>query len=379
MNISSPRVRGFEEKLMIYLDSHATTRTDPRVVSAMLPYFTELYANPASVHSLGVEAAGAIDLARERVAKLINADPDHIYFTSGATESNNIIFSTYFPAIYTTNTEHKSIIQALKTSPSTNKHKFKVDTEGFLNYNNIQGRKIPAKSLISVIAANNEIGTIHDLETLGNICAEKDCYFHTDATQALGKISIDVKKMNIWALTLSAHKIYGPKGIGALYCRDVSLLEPILKGGQQDVISSGTQNVPGIVGLGKACALLQGSQQHQENERIRHLRNILLHKLQQGISDLILNGTISRIQNNLNVSIPGVPSEVFTKGLPNIALSSGSACSAGYDEPSHVLKAIRAKYPECAVRFGLSKWTTQEEIDYVAAKIIKITKELRGT
>jgi len=232
--------------------------------------------------------------------------------------------------------------------------------------------------VVSLQAANNEIGTINDIEKIGNICKEQQVFYHCDAVQAIGRVPIDVKKLNIDALTISGHKIYGPKGVGAIYLKDDKMIDPLIDGGYQNTFSSGTQNVPAIVGFGKACEILQ-QEGPEENERIRRLRDYLLNLLMQNIPDVIVNGMmINRLPNNLNISIPGVKTEAFIMGMDDVMISGGSACTAGEFEPSYVLKAIQAKYPDCAIRFGLGRWTTKEEIEYAVNRIVEITKSVRS-
>jgi cysteine desulfurase len=369
----------------VFLDNHSTTQPDPRVIKAMEPYFSTCFYNPSSAHVGGDIAGKAIEKAREQVASLINANPDNIYFTNSATEANNVVLrglETQWKYLITTNTEHKSII---KCAPYTNfiyEPILKIDKNGNINPKFLAKRLKElgnAGALVSVIGANNEIGTIHALKKIGSLCRDHNILFHTDATQAIGKVKIDVDEMNIFALTMSGHKIYGPRGVGCLYIRNPGLIRPLIHGGYQNTFISGTQNTPSIVGVGEACRILQLPENEAENKQIKKLRDLLLKKLKKGISDITINGTMkNRLPNNLNITIPNVPSEILVKGLDDIMISGGSACNSGNFEPSHVILALGSKHPECAIRFGLGRFTTEEEIGYTAERIIKIVKSIRS-
>jgi cysteine desulfurase len=382
---------------MIYLDHHSTTPIDQRVAGAMQIYFSDCFGNPSSAHSMGEDAREAVEKARQQVASLINADPEDIYFTNSATEANNIVlkgiwlkdvkgYRNYSSLSFVTSKiEHSSVLKCVEQFFTAGYHArcgtsyIKVSTDGVLE---IDGLRLLLEKLnwpvVSLQAANNEIGTINDIEKIGDICKERQVFYHCDAVQALGKIPIDVKKLNIDALTISGHKIYGPKGVGALYLKDDKVIDPLIDGGYQNTFSSGTQNVPAIVGFGKACEILQ-KEGPEENERIRKLRDYLLNLLMQNIPDIIVNGTmINRLHNNLNISIPGVKTEAFVMGMDDVMISGSSACTAGEFEPSYVLKAIQARYPDCAIRFGLGRWTTKEEIEYTVSRITEITKSIRS-
>jgi cysteine desulfurase len=368
---------------MIYLDSNATTNLDSQVLYAMMPYLTDQYANPNSSHSFGLSAREAVEKARASIARHINAQPHQIYFTSGASESNNTFLkglwarkrhaNTSKLLIFTSIIEHPSILNTVKYlcefDPNLEHTKINVDEMGALSDFDATG-----SLTCSVHAANNEIGTLYDLAALGSRCKSLGVLFHTDATQAIGKIPIDVESQCIDALSFSGHKLNGPKGIGALYLRDESLIELLIHGGLQEGIRSGTLNVPGIIGLAKALDLTVAF----DWNKIRILRDRLLALLQAKIPDLIINGGMTnRLPNNLNISIPGIKSEVFTKGMNDIIVSAGSACKSGNSRISDVLLAIGSKYPECAVRFGLGKNTTEDDIDYAAHRIISIVKAIR--
>jgi len=371
---------------------------DPRVAEAMKPFFFERFGNPAAVHAVGEDAKQAVDEAREQLSSMIGAEPSQIYFTGSATESNNIVlrgrhaqhrsdYGICMMAIITTNTEHSSISKTLNYIRAQDGMLFnpqiKINSEGELNLSDLdtmlKNYYPENKILVSIIAANNEIGTIHDLKAIGEICKKHSVPFHTDATQAIGKVDIDVNEMNISALTFNAHKIYGPKGIGALYIKDPKLIQPLIHGGYQNTFSSGTQNVPGIVGLSKACEIIQ-QEGKEENKRIAALRNLLWQQLSVGIPDVFINGTMKkRLPNNLNITIKDVEAEVLVRGMDDVIISGGSACESGSLDPSHVILALGTPYPNCAFRFGLGRWTTQDDIIYAADRIIEVVNGVRGS
>jgi cysteine desulfurase len=372
---------------MIYLDCHSTTPCDPRVIEEMLPFFSTYFANPASAHFFAEKAKDAIEKAKEQVAFIINAKSDNINFTASATEANNIILQGLWPNEYkhviTTNVEHSSIINCLKKRSSNIilEPVLKINKDGNINIEELEKilRNIKSKNiLVSTIFANNEIGTIHPIKKIGSLCKKYEALFHTDATQAIGKVNIDVKEMNIFALTMSGHKIYGPKGVAVLYVQNNLLIEPIIHGGYQNIITSGTQNVPAIVGIGKACEILQ-HESEEENKKVRRLRDLLLKNLKKNIPDIIINGTMkNRLPNNLNITIKGIKAEILIKGLEDVIISGGSACTSGEIEPSHVIKALGTPYPECAIRFGLGRWTTETDINYASNRIINIVNNMRS-
>lgn len=384
-------------KKPVYLDYHSTTPCDIRVVKAMEPYFSECFGNPSAVHSAGEEAKEAIEEARVHVARMINAPPECVFFTSGATASNNILLQGLLLKcrrilgpfkevnIITTQVEHGSVLECLKEMRYRDEmhhktHYLSVDSDGNLIKEELEKALLNSLDTlaVSIMAANNEIGTVYDIENIGQICRGANVFFHTDATQAIGKIDIDVEKMHIDALSMSAHKIYGPKGVGALYMRNKNKILPLMSGGYQEVITSGTINAPAIVGFGKACELLL-KEKDEENKRTKILRDRLLYKLQNNIDNIIINGTMkNRLPNNLNVTIKGVKAEVFVLGMDDIIVSSGAACGSRSPKPSHVLTAIGNERPEFGIRFGLGKDNTEEEIDYTADRIIEITKSIRS-
>jgi len=385
---------------VVYLDHHSTTPCDPRVVDEMLPFFNERYGNASSLHVAGEDAKSAVEHAREQVAQAINADPEQIYFTSGATESNNIVlkglwltriksYSTYAGMTFISNkAEHGSVLRCIESLTGGSQvchenragvHNIRVKRDGNLDINFLEELLTRQFTfpVVSMMAANNEVGTIHDIARIGRACKKNGAYFHCDATQALGKVPLDVKAMHVDALTLSSHKIYGPKGVGALYLRNTDLITPLSDGGYQNTITSGTINVPGIVGFGKACELLNADP--NENERIKSLRDLLLELLKAKIKGIQVNGTMdNRLSNNLNISIDGVPSEAIIVGMEDVLVSGGATCKKSGDiQPSHVLKAMGVDIPGCAIRFGLGRWTTEAEIRYAADRISKVVKEVR--
>ncbi len=378
----------------IYLDNHATTPVDPRVLEAMLPYFTEKFGNPASrQHKFGWEAESAVELARKQIAELINSNPKEIIFTSGATESINLAIKGVAFAyaekgkhIITTQIEHKA---TLDTCKRLEKMGFKVeylpvDKYGVVDPDEIKKRITPETILVSVMFANNEIGTIEPIEEIGKICSEMNVLFHTDAAQALGKIPIDVQKLNIDLMSVSAHKLYGPKGIGALFIKKktpkIKIIPIIDGGGHEGGLRSGTLNVPGIVGFGKACEIAK-LEMKEEAERTKHLRDKLQNEIMSKLEDVYLNGhPEQRLPNNLNLSFYGVESEAILMGMKEVALSTGSACSSTNVEKSHVLKAIGLNDDliSSAIRFGIGRFNTEEEIDYVINRIVEVVNHLRS-
>jgi cysteine desulfurase len=378
----------------IYLDNNATTRTDPRVVEAMLPYFTERYGNAASLtHSFGQEADEAIDRARQQVADLIGAHPREIVFTSGATESNNLalkgIASLYRPKgdhLITTATEHKAVLDPVRRlgREGWNITILPVDAYGRVTVEQIAQALTPRTILVSVMAANNEIGTLQPIAAIGRLCKERGVLFHSDAAQAAGKIPLAVEEMGIDLLSLSAHKMYGPKGVGALYVRrrDPRVrLEPQMEGGGQERgLRSGTANVPGIVAFGVACELCQ-QEMARERVRLTNLRERLRLGIQEQLREVTLNGHPSeRLPGNLNLSFAHVKGEALLMALRDVAVSSGSACTTASVEPSYVLKALGLddELAHGSLRFGLGRFTTVEEVEIVIEDVVRAVHYLRN-
>lgn len=363
---------------MIYLDYHATTPCDPRVLDEMLPYFTQQFANPSSAtHRAGKTASKAVEQARRQVATLIGASPKEIIFTSGATESNNLAIlgiaqHTNNPRrkIVTTAIEHKAVL-----APGHHLEKFgfelailPVDKTGRVDQDAACKTIDENTVLVSIQAANNEIGTIQDMPFFANLAHENGAFFHTDAAQAIGKIPVDVGAWDVDLLSLSAHKIYGPKGVGALYIRGGAYalpLKPLVFGGGQEAdIRPGTMNVPGIVGLGMACTLCQ-TEMTQEASKLVALRDQLEELLVAKFPKLRRNGDFKhRLPGNSSLTFPGVDAEALIANVPELSLSAGSACTSGTPAPSHVLLAIglSREAAQQTIRIGLGRNTTQEEI-----------------
>jgi cysteine desulfurase len=377
----------------VYLDNHATTPMDPRVFEIMKPYFLEDFGNAASRnHSFGWKAEKAVEVARKQIANLINANEKEIIFTSGATESDNMailgvaeMYAEKGNHIITTNIEHKAILDSCKVAEKRN---FKVtyidvDKEGLVSVNAIKNAITDKTILISVMFANNEIGSINPVKEIGKLAKEKGILFHTDAVQASGRIKVDVEDQNIDLLSISGHKLYGPKGVGALYVRRknprVKVSPLIHGGGHERGMRSGTLNVPGIVGLGAACEIAS-QEWAADYEKVKALRDRLEKKLFDSLDHIYLNGSKEhRLPNNLNVSFAYVEGESLMMGIKEIAVSSGSACTTASLEPSYVLKAIGVTedLAHTSIRFGLGRFTTVEEIDYTAEQVIKTVTRLR--
>jgi cysteine desulfurase len=380
-------------KLPIYMDYHATTPMDPRVFEAMKPYFLQTFGNAASRnHSFGWEAEEAVEKSRKQIASLIGATAKEIVFTSGATESNNLalkgvaeMYAEKGNHIITAATEHKAILDTCKR---LEKHGVRVtylpvQTNGLVDLDQLQAAITDKTILISIMYANNEIGVVQPIAELGKIAKSKGVLLHTDATQAVGKVPVNVIKDNVDLMSLSGHKMYGPKGVGALYVRRksprVQITAQMDGGGHERGMRSGTLNVPGIVGLGEACALCQ-AEMAEESKRMAFLRDKLMHKLQSELDETYINGTLEhRLPNNLNISFAYVEGESLLMGINDIAVSSGSACTSATLEPSYVLKALGAgdDLAHSSIRFGLGRFNTEEEVDYVAAKVIDVVKKLR--
>jgi cysteine desulfurase len=380
-------------QLPIYMDNHATTPLDPRVLEAMMPYMTKVFGNAASRnHSFGWEAEAAVDKAREQVAKLIGATAKEIIFTSGATESNNLaikgiaeMYRERGNHIITQVTEHKAVLDTCKRLEKSGYRVtyLPVKADGLIDIEDLK-RAIDDKTiLVTIMIANNEIGVIQPVAEIGKLCHEKGVIFHTDGVQAVGKIPVDVNAMQIDVLSLSAHKIYGPKGVGALYVRRrnprVQISEQINGGGHERGMRSGTLNVPGIVGLGKACEIV-GEEMKFETERLLKLRNKLRHKLESALDYVHINGSMEhRLPGNLNMSFVYVEGESLLMGINDVAVSSGSACTSATLEPSYVLKALGLgdDVAHSSIRFGLGRFNTEAEVDYVSDKVIDVVQKLR--
>jgi len=382
-----------EVKLPIYMDNHATTPVDPRVLEAMLPYFTTKFGNAASRnHCFGWEAEKAVNEAREQIAQLIGATAKEIIFTSGATESDNLaikgvaeMYRERGNHIITQTTEHKAVLDTCKR---LEKHGFRVTylpvkDDGVIDLEDLKRAMDDQTILVSIMAANNEIGVLQPIAEIGRLCHEKNVLFHCDAVQAVGKIPVNVIADNIDLMSISAHKIYGPKGVGALYVRRrdprVQIAAQIDGGGHERGMRSGTLNVPGIVGLGKACEIA-GQELSEEAKRLTGLRDRLKNKLEAALDYVHVNGSWEhRLAGNLNMSFLYVEGESLLMGINDVAVSSGSACTSATLEPSYVLKALGLgdDVAHSSIRFGLGRFNTQAEVDYVAAKVIDVVKKLR--
>jgi cysteine desulfurase len=364
----------------IYLDYHATTPCDPRVVEAMMPYFTQKFGNAASrTHAFGKEAARAVDEARRQIAALINADPSEIVFTSGATESNNLAIKGLVEAshakskhVITVATEHPSVLDSCRALEREGRARvtiLPVKADGLLDLDVLRNAMTPETVLVSVMFANNEIGVLQPIAEIGRLCHEKGVIFHSDAAQACGKVAVDVRAMDLDLLSLTAHKLYGPKGIGALYVRKrnprVRLTAQMDGGGHENGLRSGTLPVPLIVGFGAACELA-GQEMGAESKRVLGLRERLRQHIFGGFDHVRLNGSLDRrLPGNLNVSFEYVEGESLILGMADVAVSSGSACTSAKLEPSHVLHAlgVNEALARSSIRFGIGRYTTEAEID----------------
>ncbi|MDR3607978.1 MAG: IscS subfamily cysteine desulfurase [Oligoflexia bacterium] len=380
-------------KLPIYLDNQATTQVDPDVLQTMLPYFTQIYGNAASRnHEFGWTAEAAVEKARAQVGRLIGASDKEIIFTSGATESNNLaimgaaeMYKEKGRHIVTSAIEHKSVLDTcehLEKSGYTVTF-LPVDRYGQVSVDSVRQAIRPDTILVSIMTANNEIGTINPVAEIGALCHDMGVIFHTDAVQAAGKFPLDVEKMKIDLLSLTAHKIYGPKGVAALYVRRRNprvRLAPIMHGGGHERgMRSGTLNVPGIVGFGKACELAM-KYMDAEVPRLRRLRDKLWDGIRAGLDEIYLNGhPTDHLPNNLNVSFAFVEGESLMMGMKELAVSSGSACTSASLEVSYVLRALGVgeDLAHTSIRFGLGRFTTEEEIDFAIEKIVTTVKKLR--
>jgi cysteine desulfurase len=380
-------------KLPIYMDNHATTPLDPRVLETMMPYLTNKFGNAASRnHQYGWEAEQAVEEARKQIAALIGADPREIVITSGATESDNLavkgvayMYREKGDHIITAVTEHKAILDTCK---HLEKDGFRVtflpvNDKGLVDLDDLKNAITDKTVLISIMTANNEVGVIQDVKEIGRIARERGVLFHTDAVQAAGKVPFDVNAMNIDIASLSAHKMYGPKGVGALYVRRRNprvLLTPMIDGGGHERgMRSGTLNVPGIVGFGKAAELARTDLAKESAEMFR-LREKLRTTFERELDEIYINGDLEkRLPGNLNMSFAYVEGESLLMGINDIAVSSGSACTSASLEPSYVLKALGVgeDLAHTSIRFGVGRFNTEEEVDYVAQRVIDTVRRLR--
>jgi cysteine desulfurase len=380
-------------KLPVYMDNHATTPVDPRVLDAMLPFFTVKFGNAASRnHAYGWAAEEAVENARGQIAGLINATPKEIIFTSGATESDNLaikgiaeMFREKGNHIITQVIEHKAVLDTCKRLEKDGYEVtyLPVEKDGRVNLDDLRKAITPKTILISIMYANNEIGVLNPIAEIGKIAKERGVFFHVDGVQAVGKIPVDVQRDNIDLLAISAHKMYGPKGVGALYVRRrnprVQLSAIIDGGGHERGMRSGTLNVPGIVGLGEACAICK-EEMPAESARLRRLRDRLKDGLFARLDEVYINGSMEhRLPNNLNISFAYVEGESLLMGINDVAVSSGSACTSATLEPSYVLKALGVgeDLAHTSIRFGLGRFNTEEEVDYVIDRLVQVVNKLR--
>ena len=380
-------------KLPIYMDNHATTPLDPRVLEEMLPYFMEKFGNAASRnHSFGWAGEEGVETARERVAKLVGATTKEIIFTSGATESDNLaikgvaeMYKEKGNHIITAVTEHKAVLDTCKR---LEKYGYRVaylpvQKDGLVDLDDLK-RAIDDKTiLVTIMAANNEIGVLQPVAEIGKLCRERGVIFHSDATQAVGKVPVDVNKQNIDVMSISAHKMYGPKGVGALYVRRknprVQISAIIDGGGHERGMRSGTLNVPGIVGLGKACLICM-EDMPKESCHLAGMRNRLRDNIMSRLDEVYINGSMEhRLPGNLNISFAYVEGESLLMGINDVAVSSGSACTSATLEPSYVLKALGTgdDLAHSSIRFGIGRFNTEAEIDYVADRVVETVQRLR--
>ena len=380
-------------KLPIYLDNHATTPVDPRVLDAMLPYFKELFGNAASRnHSFGWEAEEAVEKARKQVGSLIGATAKEIVFTSGATESNNLaikgvaqMYAERGNHIITAASEHKAVLDTCKhlEKDGCRVTYLPLKADGLIDLDMLKESFTDKTILVSIMYANNEIGVVQPIREIGRMCKERGILFHTDLVQAAGKIPVNVIEDNIDLASLSAHKMYGPKGVGALYVRRknprVQLTAQMDGGGHERGMRSGTLNIPGIVGLGEAAAISQ-REMAEESKRLQGMRDRLKDRLMSELDEVFINGSWEhRLPHNLNISFAYVEGESLLMGINDIAVSSGSACTSATLEPSYVLKALGMgdDLAHSSIRFGIGRFNTDEEVDYVAGRVIEVVKKLR--
>ena len=377
----------------IYLDYHATTPVDPRVLDAMLPFFGAKFGNAASgTHSFGWEAEGAVEVARKRVADLAGASPREIVFTSGATESDNLALKGVVAAagvarahIVTLATEHKAVLDTASRLEGAGCRVTILGPkpDGLVDLDELRETIGPETVLVSVMYANNEIGVLQPVRQIGAICREKHVLFHCDAVQAFGKFPVSVDADHIDLMSVTAHKMYGPKGVGALYVRRqnprVRLTAQMDGGGHEEGMRSGTLNVPGIVGFGEAC-VVAAREMGEEYGRLGVLRDRLKQRLEEGLDGVHVNGSMEhRLAGNLNVSFEGVDGDALLVALPDLAVSTGSACNSHGGGGSHVLRAIgvAADLVQSATRFGLGRFTTEAEVEYAAGRVVEVVRRLR--
>lgn len=388
-----PGGRGRVGSRLVYLDNHATTRCDPLVVEAMLPYFSEIYGNAGSrTHSFGLEAGAAVEHARAQIARWIGASPKEIVLTSGATEADNlailgVVAGSRKRHVVTVATEHRAVLDACAavTRAGGTVDLVPVGSDGLVDPADVAKAIRPDTALVSVMAVNNEIGVIQALAEIGAVCRERGVWLHTDAAQAGAAVPIDVATLPVDMLSLSAHKVYGPKGIGALWVRRgrprIPLEAQIHGGGQERGFRSGTLPVPLVVGFGKAADLAREGLAADEPARLAGLRDRLLEGLRAGIADLTVNGSLAhRHPGNLNVSLAGVEAQALMMSARDVAVSSGSACSSATLEPSHVLRALGVPpgLAHSSLRFGVGRFTTEAEIDYVVDRLVAAAAHLRA-
>jgi cysteine desulfurase len=376
------------------MDCHATTPVDPRVFEAMRPYFTEHFGNPASrTHEFGTAARRAVDRARQQVAELVGANPREIVFTSGATESNNLAIKGAVEAlagkgdqVVTVVTEHRAVLDPCATLARRGRTIVRVGVgqDGRVDPGEVDKAISDRTVLVSVMTANNEIGVIQPIAEIGAVTKRRQVLLHTDAAQAAGKIPLDVERLRVDLLSISGHKMYGPKGVGALYVRrrDPRVdLEPLIDGGGHERgLRSGTLNVPGIVGLGKAAEICRQEMQH-EAERVQALRDRLHAGLLAALEGIRVNGSMTdRLPNNLNVSVAGVDGQSLLLALTDVAVSSGAACMSSKPEPPYVLNAIGVEddMARASLRFGLGRFNTAEEVDFVIQRVAEVVTRLRN-
>ncbi len=379
----------------IYMDHNATTPLDPDVREAMLPYLTEQFGNASSAsHAYGWQAQTAVKKAREQVAALMDCEPAHVVWTSGATESNNLAilglvraFRDERPHVITQATEHKAVLEVVDAAREWGAEVtvLGVDANGLIRMSELEKAITPRTVLISVMMANNEVGTLQPIEKIASLCREKRIVFHSDAAQSVGKCSFSLKKLPLDMLSISGHKLYGPKGVGALIVRPTNRdfeLKPIIFGGDQEgKLRPGTLNVAGIVGLGEACAIAHATMR-EECERMCGFQTQILNEITTRFAQVKLNGPReNRLCNNISLSLPDLEMEQMALSLSGIAYSSGSACTSGSAEPSHVLKAMGLADPlaRSTLRLGLGRFTTADEVRSVTDKILKMLEKSYGS